>query len=296
MKVLTFDIEEWFHVLDHPSTKNEQSWSNFEYRLEKNMENILEVLDRHNQKATFFCLGWLAKEHKHILKKIDALGFEIASHSTYHQLVYMQSVAEFEKDLGSSIHYLEDITGKKVRAYRAPGFSVKRENRWFFESLQKYGIEIDCSVFPARRAHGGFEHYACNKPSLIQTNHGSLKEFPMNTVTLFHSKFVVTGGGYFRLFPALLVDYFIQKSEYTMTYFHPHDFDPHRPLLHDLPLRRKFKAQIGLKGAMNKLENIIQKFDFIDLDEADKRIKWESVPIITLPERRHRQRLHSEKA
>ena len=35
MKILTFDIEEWFHILDHESTKNESSWNKYENRIEK---------------------------------------------------------------------------------------------------------------------------------------------------------------------------------------------------------------------------------------------------------------------
>ena len=84
--VYDFDIEEWFHILDNDSTKTEKEWSNYEYRLDANMDRIFELLERKNQKATFFCLGWVAREFPHILKKIDEMGFEIATHSDKHQL------------------------------------------------------------------------------------------------------------------------------------------------------------------------------------------------------------------
>ena len=180
MRVLTFDVEEWFHILDHDGTKSEKEWACFDYRLDANMDKILEILDRHSQKATFFCLGWLTKKHTHVIKRLDALGYEIATHSYMHQLVYEQRIAEFEQDLDSSIKSLEDVTGKKIRAYRAPGFSLKEENRWVFDILLSHGIEIDCSIFPARRAHGGFETYGTDKPSLIRANNGTIKEFPMS--------------------------------------------------------------------------------------------------------------------
>ena len=77
MKILTFDIEEWFHILDNESTKNERQWVNFEYRLESNLDRILELLSSNNQKATFFCLGWIAKKFPNILKKIDRYKYEI---------------------------------------------------------------------------------------------------------------------------------------------------------------------------------------------------------------------------
>ena len=54
MNILTFDIEEWFHILDHDSTENEKQWNNYEYRLEANMEKIFSLLHNKNQNATFF--------------------------------------------------------------------------------------------------------------------------------------------------------------------------------------------------------------------------------------------------
>ena len=55
MNILTFDIEEWFHILDNSSTKTIFEWSNFESRIHANIERILLLLEKTNQKATFFC-------------------------------------------------------------------------------------------------------------------------------------------------------------------------------------------------------------------------------------------------
>jgi len=295
MNILTFDVEEWFHILDHESTKSQKYWSNYEYRLDKNIDDLLKILQKHNQKATFFCLGWLNKKHKHIIKKLDEYGYEIGSHSMYHQLVYNQKVSEFEEDLKESIHSLEDTIGKKITTYRAPGFSVKEENRWFFELLLKYGIKIDCSIFPAKRAHGGFDNFSFSKPSLIKSKEIFLKELPMNTFNIFGKKFIFTGGGYFRITPLSFLDYHIRYSDYIMTYMHPHDFDKNKPLLSDLSPIRKFKSKVGLKSSMKKLEYLIKNHEFLDIAEADKRIDWDNAPTIDLTERRKIQRRVCEK-
>ena len=291
MKILTFDVEEWFHILDHEGTKSEKQWRNFEYRLDSNMDKVLDLLDRNNQKATFFCLGWLAKDYTHIIKRLDSLGYEIATHSNLHQLVYEQKVSEFESDLEKSVKSLEDITGKKIRAYRAPGFSVKEENRWVFEILLSYGIEIDCSIFPAKRAHGGFRRYEAREPSIIKANNGSLKEFPMSLSHIGLQNIVYTGGGYFRFFPYSMIKFLMSKSSYTMTYFHPHDFDSDRPIIGSLSHFNKFKSKVGLNNSLKKMEKMIQEFQFIDLEEAVKRVDWDNVKVISLPERRNIQRL-----
>ena len=99
MNILTFDIEEWFHILDNDSTKTEVEWFNYEHRLESNVDRILELLDRKNQKATFFILGWVAREFPQVVKKIQSHGYEIATHSDLHQIAYEQNKSEFKNDI-----------------------------------------------------------------------------------------------------------------------------------------------------------------------------------------------------
>jgi len=70
MNILTFDIEEWFHLLDNDSTKTIKEWKTFEVRIHENMGRIFNLLEKHNQKATFFCLGWIAETYPEIIKEI----------------------------------------------------------------------------------------------------------------------------------------------------------------------------------------------------------------------------------
>lgn len=281
MNILTFDIEEWFHILDNTSTKTMKEWSNYEYRIEANMDKIFKLLIDKKQKATFFVLGWIAQEFPHIVKKINDLGFEIGSHSNQHQLVYEQSPSEFRNDLKRSIYLIEDIIGKKVRSYRAPGFSITPKTIWAFEELINYGIEIDCSVFPANRAHGGFPNYGESNPSIISLNGRELKEFPINLYNFLNKKIIFSGGGYFRLTPTWLLKK-LMKSNYVMTYFHPRDFDPEQPVITDLSLKRRFKSYIGLKGAFGKLETLLSLFHFIDLTTAEKKVNWKNSKVVKL--------------
>lgn len=276
MNILTFDIEEWFHILDNKSTKTEKEWSNFDYRLESNMNRIFELLDRKNQKATFFCLGWVARKFPMIIKKIEQEGFEIATHSDMHQLAFEQSKYEFKQDLDRSIKSIEDLIGKKVTTYRAPGFSIKEENKWVFAELVNQGIKIDCSIFPAKRSHGGLESYGHAKPSIIIHDGVTLKEFPINLFNLGATNLIFSGGGYFRILPYWMIKKMTRKSEYVMTYFHPRDFDSNQPVIQELSRVRKFKSYVGLNSAFSKLERLITDFEFIDIITADSEIDWES--------------------
>ena len=81
MNVLTFDIEDWFHILDHPEVENPASWGQLSSRVVESTNLILDMLNVHNKKATFFCLGWVADKHPCLIRDIVSRGHEIGSHS-----------------------------------------------------------------------------------------------------------------------------------------------------------------------------------------------------------------------
>jgi len=282
MKILTFDIEDWFHILDNPSTSNQFNWKNFESRIEVGVDKILNLLKSNNLNATFFILGWMAEKHPNIIKKISNLGFEIGSHSHMHQLVYNQSKNSFKNDLIKSIKTIEDCTGVKVKSFRAPGFSITANCKWSFELLAECGIEYDCSVFPTGRSHGGLPEYKFAYPSILSYNGINLKEFPLNTFNLFGYPLVFSGGGYFRLFHHKIIDYMMHKSDYVMTYFHPRDFDPNQPMVPGLSCKRKFKSYVGLRNTEKKLDIMLKKYHFTDLQTASSQINWDDIPIVFL--------------
>jgi len=282
MNILTFDIEEWFHILDNDSTENHIQWLKYENRLKQNMDMIFKLLDDSNVKATFFCLGWVVRKYPEIINYINNNGYEVATHSDMHQLAYKQHRKVYIEDLKRSIGSIEDITGKKVRAYRAPGFSLKEENKWVFEILVENGIEIDCSIFPARRAHGGFPSFGHAQPASVEFNGIRLKEFPINFFPIAMKPLIFSGGGYFRLFPYSAIAHMMRGSDYVMTYFHPRDFDKNQPVIKELSMLRKFKSYYGLGTTLQKLERLINEFEFIDLDAADKKVNWDSAPVIRL--------------
>ncbi|MDG2492310.1 MAG: polysaccharide deacetylase family protein [Flavobacteriaceae bacterium] len=276
MNILTFDVEDWFHILDHKSTKTEKEWVNFPTRMYNNMEKIFEILDQTNTKASFFVLGWIAEKYPDIVREIKDRGYEIGSHTHLHQLAYNQNRKEFYQDVERSIKTLEDITGDKVKMFRAPGFSITKTNKWAFEVLYELGIEIDSSIFPSSRAHGGMPSFKRSEPSLLKYNGVFLKEFPISTSKIFGKTIVFSGGGYFRLLPYFLTKELTKKSDYNMSYFHPRDFDIGQPIISDLSIIRKFKSYVGISGAQAKLQNWLSDFNFTDISEANNIINWDN--------------------
>ncbi len=282
MNILTFDVEDWFHVLDNSSTKSEQQWNNFESRIHTGMQIIYQCIEKANVSATFFVLGWMAEKYPEVIREISDRGFEIGSHTQMHQLVYEQDRREFYNDVEKSIKTLEDCIGKKVTSFRAPGFSITENTKWAFEDLFELGITKDCSIFPAGRAHGGLPSYNLPIPSIIEYNGIKLKEFPINTHTILGKPFIFSGGGYFRLLPYKIIKKWTIQSNYVMTYFHPRDFDSKQPIVPGLSILRRFKSYVGIKNCKSKLELWLSDFDFIDLNQADQLINWDQAPLIKI--------------
>ena len=195
MKILTFDIEEWFHILDNNKTRTISDWNNFDSRIRIGMNLIYDILDGTEKSATFFVVGWMAEKYPEIIREISDRGFEIGSHTHLHQLAYDQNRKIFYNDVEKSIKTLEDCAGKKVTSFRAPGFSITKNNKWAFEVLHELGITKDSSVFPASRAHWGLPSYNSAIPSIIDYNGIKLKEFPINTHTILGKPFIFSGGG-----------------------------------------------------------------------------------------------------
>ena len=282
MNILTFDIEEWFHLLDFDATRTEAEWGRFEVRIHDNVDRILDILDGTGNKATFFIIGWVAKTYPEVVRKI-AEKYQIGSHTMFHQLVWQQSPSEFKEDLTSSIKLLEDVTGQKVECFRAPGFSIRESEAWAYDILYEAGIRYDSSVFPAHHAHGGMPSYGKGVPSIIKHNDTVIKEFPINIKRIMHKPLIFSGGGYFRLFPYSIIRRFTDSSnDYVLSYIHPRDLDAGQPVLQGLPLSRRFKSYVGLKGAERKLRRFLTDYKFTDLVTAANSIDWNNVPIVEI--------------
>ena len=279
LNILSIDLEDWFHILDHAQIASPEQWNNFEPRIDANAQRLLDLFEQSQQKATWFCLGWMARKHPQLIKQI-AKSHNIACHSDLHELVYAQSPKRFKEDTLRAKQELENLIGIEVTAYRASGFSVTSKTPWFFELLLECGFTMDSSIFPARRSHGGFPEFGTSQPCRVSVAGSYLKEFPMNTRRFLGRDMVFSGGGYFRAMPYSFIKQSFDKSEYVMTYFHPRDFDPDQPRINTLPLKRKFMSYIGLKSSENKLRRLLEDYNFVDLLTADSQIEWKQTPLV----------------
>ena len=279
MNILTFDIEDWYC---HDVESGNKDWDKLEVRIYEGTDRILDSLVERNLKGTFFTVGWLAEHHPSIIKKIADAGHQVGCHTYQHELLTRFNKEQMYEDTRKAKMLIEDAIGKEINAFRAPAFSITKENLYAFDVLGELGFTIDCSIFPTTRDFGGMPDYGVSEPRIIEHNGYRFKEFPINPGVIMGRDIVFSGGGYFRLFPYWLIKKLTKKQSYTMTYFHPSDFDPGQPDMPHLSMRQRIKNRIGLKGAYNKYLKYLDDFDFVNIEQAERMIDWNHCDIKVL--------------
>lgn len=211
-------------------------------------------------RITMFVLSWVAEKFPELIKEAQRQGHEIASHGHKHELVYTISRKRFAEDIKRSKGTLEDLIGGPVNGYRAPGFSVTGSTPWFFDELTKAGFAYDSSVFPGSRGHGGLES-APNEPYKVDTENGSILEFPISLSTLLGRQLYFFGGGYLRFFPYSLihkkVNDVLKEERPVIFYLHPREIDPDQPRL-KMSAKRKFMTYYNLSSVEGKMKKIFR--------------------------------------
>ena len=145
---LTIDVEDYFQVSAFAPHIARADWDARECRVERNVERILQLLDRRAIKATFFTLGWIAERYPHLVRRIVENGHELASHGYGHERASDLSEAAFFDDIRRAKVLLEDLSGAEVKGYRAPSFSIGSANLWAFDCLERAGYRYSSSIYP----------------------------------------------------------------------------------------------------------------------------------------------------
>jgi polysaccharide deacetylase family protein (PEP-CTERM system associated) len=247
----TVDLEDWHHGIEIPM----REWGRYERRLEVGLMPLLDLLSQHETRATFFTLGWVAREYPQLVREIAGRGHELASHGFSHEKVYNLSPEAFREEVRETKARVEDAGGGEVTAYRAPFFSITSECLWALDILGEEGYRIDCSISPVRTWRYGI---AGCPDALFRIGGSGLVEFPVSSMTILGRKWGV-GGAYFRLAPYEVTRRGIRRrlgeGRPTMFYIHPWELDPEHPRM---PLERRARlthyTRLGVtRGHLAKL-------------------------------------------
>ena len=82
---------------------------------------VLDILDKHEAKATFFVIGKKAEAHRDVVEEIVKRGHQVGVHGFDHDRLFsLRSSKRVKADLERAIRVLEDITGQTPTLFRPP--------------------------------------------------------------------------------------------------------------------------------------------------------------------------------
>lgn len=271
LNAMTVDVEDYFHVAAFTKTVQSDQWDDYPHRVEGNTKRLLDLFDKHQVKATFFVLGWVAEREKGLVNEIVNRGHEVASHGYSHQLVYNQTPETFREETVRSKGILEEITQSPVLGYRAASYSITNKSLWALDILEELGFEYDSSIFPIRHDRYGIPDAPDHPHKIKTTNGGSLIEFPLTVASILGFRLPVAGGGYFRLYPYTLskmgLKQINRKKKPFIFYLHPWEIDPEQPRI-EVGWFSRFRHYNNLHKTESRLGRLMEKFNFTSVKDV----------------------------
>jgi len=260
----TVDVEEYFQVAAFEHCVSRDTWGRRESRAAKNVGTLLEFLDAHAVRATFFVLGWLAERNPELIKAIVQAGHEIASHGWDHRRVTEQTPDDFRRSVRGTKQVLEDLSGAAVLGFRAPSFSIIPGCEWALDVLIEEGYAYDSSLFPVRRPGYGYPN-GQRDPHWLDRASGRLVELPPTVLRRWGVTVPAGGGAYFRILPYALTRAAFRECERRRVpgtfYIHPWELDPGQPRI-AAPLLARLRHYTGLGSVVARLGRLLRDFRF----------------------------------
>lgn len=256
--------------------------------IERQTKIILDLLDETQTKATFFVLGSLAKCRPNLLKDIVLHGHEIGVHGLNHENMTTLSPIKAREVLEEAKKCIEDIAGINTYGYRAPFFSINKSNLYLLNILSELGFIYDSSIIPVKMSRYGIDSFVEKDAWFNLSNERTIVELPLPVYSFLGKKFPISGGGYIRLMPQILVHQLygkLNKNENAgMIYMHPYEFDnnpidissnfPKYQSISSFKIYRKnFRWNLFRNSIINKIKYLLIEYKFITAYERAIYVK-----------------------
>ncbi len=267
--ILTVDVEDWFHVCGHPEYADPAGWSAREKRVHVGVDRVLALLEGSGSKATFFVLGWIARQSPALVRRIADAGHEIACHGDAHRRVFETTPEEFREDVRRGRDVLQEIVGARVTAYRAPEWSMRTAANPALAILVEEGFTVDSSLTTAPPV-GDPANPA--RPTVLETAAGPILEVPPLMGTFFTRRAIWGGGVCSRLTRESRVTAAIERSLAAgvppVLYAHPWEFDPEHPPMPGLTVVGRLVHFAGRTRTEERWARWVKRWTFAPISSA----------------------------
>lgn len=106
-------------------------------------QKLLDEMQKYGVKATFFAVSFWVEKYPEEVKKIMQAGHELGTHSKTHSHMSKQTKKEINEELIYSSNAIKEITGEKVKLFRAPFGEYNNTLLECAETLGLYTIQWD---------------------------------------------------------------------------------------------------------------------------------------------------------
>jgi len=180
----------------------------------KHTARILDLLEKHGGRATFFVVGNLVEPRRDTIERAHELGFEILGHSWDHSDLTKLSADAIKKQLLSTADIIEDITGVRPHSFRPPYGAVNDTVKKVSRDLG-FGI-INWSVDTLDWKHRNADYIY----NVI------MKDARDRTIILNHDLYVTTADAMERVIPELISRGYQLVTISELLYFSNMEIEP----------------------------------------------------------------------
>ena len=217
---LTFDLDAetmWI-------SRNEENWkrpvtlSQGTFGVKVAMPKILELLRKHDIKATFFIPGWVVERNERLVQDIFDQGHEVGHHGYLHEWPDKLDPGQEEEILIKGSEIIEKTVGQRPFGYRSPAAEYTPVT---LSLLNKHGFTYSSSMMddisPYKHVIDGAKTNLVELPA-----HWSIDDAPYFLYSLRPpvSRMTITPGDFLEILKGGLLDFYQWGGCFT-TFLHP---------------------------------------------------------------------------
>ena len=137
------DAEDVALTVDPESRNRLSAMSHQAYGPLTGVPRVLDLLERHNLQATFFCPGYTAERYPDLLRRVRDAGHEIAHHGYLHEAMAGMTRDQEAAVLDRGLEALDRVASVRPVGYRAPMWETTYQTA---ELLLDRGFVYDSSL------------------------------------------------------------------------------------------------------------------------------------------------------
>lgn len=275
--VLTMDVEDWYHLDYFDRCECDTTNS-----LLDGLDVYVDFLKSLSLPSSFFVLGEIAEKKVEFFKSLAKAGHDIGSHGWDHIRPLTLTVDEFRSDLYRSVEIMKEINNDRGFGYRAPCFSLDRER---LEIVRDAGFSYDSSriEFGVHPLYGSINMDGYEKITRTIYRCAEFMEFEATTFPIMRKRIPISGGGYLRIFPWILmktlITRYLKQNDLYVFYIHP--FELSKLDLPSIPRSTstltKFRFSHGRNSVLEKITKLVnllrsKGYSFTTFNEIQKEM------------------------